>query len=347
MSTLRLLGSTREKVCSVNISRKTFLAGSSAFAALGALSGCEKKAPEATSITFCLDYTPNTNHLGLYVAKKLGYYAEAGVDVSFVQPPDGGADAMVANGQAQFGISFQDWMASYLGSDSPLPVTAVAAIIQHNTSGIMSPLAKHITQPRDMDNTRYGTLDVKTEQAIIRELVNDDGGDFNTIQLVSANTTDEVSGLQADLFDSVWVFAGWALQNAHVQDYPVNYFSIAEQNSAFDYYTPVIIANNSYLENSPELARAFLQATKRGYTYARDHDEEAAKLLLEEVPELDSELVYTSARYLAPRFQGDARAWGVFDKERWNTFYTWMNAHNLTEKPIPLSTAFTNEYLDD
>ena len=46
---------------------------------------------ELTKVTFCLDWTPNTNHTGIYAAKALGYYEDAGLDVEIVQPPENGA----------------------------------------------------------------------------------------------------------------------------------------------------------------------------------------------------------------------------------------------------------------
>ena len=89
---------------------------------------------ETEKITFVLDWTPNTNHTGLYVAESLGYFEDQGLEVEIVQPPEGGADALVASGRAQFGVSFQDSMAPGVAGDNALPTTAVAALIQHNTS---------------------------------------------------------------------------------------------------------------------------------------------------------------------------------------------------------------------
>lgn len=73
-----------------------------------------------TKVTFCLDWTPNTNHTGIYAAKALGYYEDAGLDVEIVQPPENGAATMCASGQAQFAIEAQDTMAAALDSDDPL-----------------------------------------------------------------------------------------------------------------------------------------------------------------------------------------------------------------------------------
>ena len=122
--------------------KKRVLAMLLAVAAVCSLTACgnsERKKDqgekELTKITFVLDWTPNTNHTGLYVAEEKGYFEDAGLDVEIVQPPEDGASALVASGKAQFGIDFQDSIAPAFASDSPLPVTAVATLIQHNTSG--------------------------------------------------------------------------------------------------------------------------------------------------------------------------------------------------------------------
>ena len=101
------------------------------------------------TITFVLDWTPNTNHTGIYVADKLGYFKEAGIQIDIQQPPEDGATALVATGKAQFGVDFQDYLAPAYVSD--LPVTAVAALIQHNTSGIISLKEKGIQSPKDLE----------------------------------------------------------------------------------------------------------------------------------------------------------------------------------------------------
>lgn len=93
----------------------------------------EKKSKKLEEITFVLDWTPNTNHTGLYVAQKLGYFKDAGLKVKIVQPPEDGVYSLVASGKAQFGVGFQDTMASALVGDDAMPIEAVATILQHNT----------------------------------------------------------------------------------------------------------------------------------------------------------------------------------------------------------------------
>lgn len=305
-----------------------------------------KPSSNSEQITVALDYTPNTNHTGMYVAKELGYYKEAGLDVNIVQPAEDGADAMVATGTAQFGVGYQDVMANYLGSQKPLPVSAIAAILQHNTSGIMSSASADILRPRDMEYTVYATWNIPVEQAIVRTVVEDDGGNFDKVQLVPYATTDEIQSLKTGDFQCVWVYEGWAGQNAKIQNFDNNYFAFKDINPVFDYYTPVIISSDEYLAAHPDEARKFLDATRRGYEYAASHPKEAAEILIKAVPELDPSLVIASQEYLSGIYVDENGEWGRIDPVRWNRFYDWMNTHKLTEVPLQdnsgLDTSFMN-----
>ena len=301
---------------------------------------------DATKLTFVLDYTPNTNPTGIYVAIAKGYYAEEGLDVEVVQPPEDGADALVGTGKAQLGMSYQDVMANYLGSDDPLPVTAIAATIQHNTSGIMSRQGDGITRPKGMEGKRYATWDQDVEKAIVKSVVETDGGDFSKVQLIPAGTSDEVSGLKANEFDCIWVYEAWAVQNAKVQGFAYDYFAFRDIDSAFDYYTPVVIANNDFLKDNPDQAKAFLRATKKGFEFAEQNADEAAQILVDAAPEVDPELAKTSQEFLADQYTADASSWGVIDGERWAKFYTWMNDNQLTPVALDTNGGFSMDYLE-
>ena len=300
----------------------------------------------AKKITFVLDWTPNTNHTGIYAAQELGYFEEAGLEVEIVQPPDDGAEAMVGSGQAQFGVSFQDTMTPMLaGGEKTIPITAVAAVIQHNTSGIMSAKETGITSPKEMEGKTYATWDLPIEQAIIKQCMENEGADFSKLELIPEYVDDEVAALKAGKIQSIWVYYAWAGINAQVKDFPINYFAFRDIDEAFDYYSPVIIANDDFLAEDPDTAKAFLAAVARGYEYAIENPDEAADLLVKANPELDADLVKASQEYLAKEYQSDASQWGVIDAARWNRFYNWLNENKLVEKEIPENTGFTNDYL--
>lgn len=340
--------------------KKYWIAAAVAVLAAGVLAGCgsadggasgkansagARRGEDLKEVTFVLDWTPNTNHTGLYVAQAQGFFAEEGLDVTIVQPPEDGAVVLVASGKAEFGMSFQDSLAPAVAGESAMPVTAVAGVIQHNTSGIVSRKGEGMDKPRGMEGKSYATWDLPVEKAMVKDVVEGDGGDFEKVKLVPSTVTDEVSALKSKSVDAIWIFYAWAGVKMELTGLETDYFAFADLNPVFDYYTPVIIANNGFLEKDPETAKAFLRAVSRGYEYAIENPEKAAEILCAAAPELDPQLVIASQKYLADQYQADAERWGYIDPARWNAFYGWLNDHGLSEAPIPENAGFSNDYL--
>lgn len=319
------------------------------------LTACgQKEAPTAgesgtdtEKISFVLDWTPNTNHTGLYVALANGYFAQRGLDVEVVQPPEDGAEVLVASGKAQFGVSFQDYLAPALMEGVEMPVTAVAAVIQHNTSGIISRAGEGMDAPSGLEGHKYATWDLPVEKATIAQVMAADGGDFSKVELIPSTVTDEVSALRSGSVDAIWVYYAWAGIACEVAGLETDYFAFADIDPVFDYYSPVIIANNAFLAEKPEVARDFMAALAEGYQYAMEHPVPAADILMEAAPELksNSELVYQSQGYLSVAYQADAARWGEIDPERWSRFFVWLNDNNLLEGELDPACGFTNDYL--
>lgn len=301
---------------------------------------------EDKKITICLDYVPNTNHTGIFVAEEKGYFKDLGLDVEIIQPPDDGAPLLVASGGAQIGIDFQDLMAAPLSQEEPLPITAVAAIIQHNTSGIVSLKGNGMDRPKGMEGKTYATWDSPIEKAIIKEVVEKDGGDYDKINMVPYTITDTYAGLESGI-DAVWIYYGWDGIFAEVNGIDIDYFDFASIEPDLDCYTPVFIANNDFLKKEPETAKAVLKALKQGYEFSIENPEEAADILLKKVPELDKNLVVESQKWLGKKYSEDAPYWGYIDQKRWDRFYDWLFEKGLIEKEIPNGFGFTNDFLTE
>ena len=307
----------------------------------------EKKSNESPSkkISIVLDWTPNTNHTGLFVAKELGYFKEEGLEnVEIVQPPEGSTTALIGAGGAQFGISFQDTLAKSFSSDNPVPVTAVAAIISHNTSGIISVKDKGIDSPKKLEGHKYATWDDEIEKAILKKIITDDGGDFKKVKMIPNTVTDVVTALKTDI-DAVWVYYAWDGIATELAGLQTNFLNFADYGKELDYYSPVIIANNDYLKKNPEEAKKVLKAIKKGYEYSIKNPKEAVKILVKNAPELKLELVTASQEWLASKYTSYATEWGVIDQKRWDLFYEWLFKNGLIKKEIPKGYGFSNDYL--
>lgn len=305
---------------------------------------------EVTDITVCLDWTPNTNHTGLYVALKNGYYKDAGLNVTIVQPPENGAAEVCASGQVQFAVSAQDTLAPAFTSETPMDVTAVAALVQHNTSGILSSKGQGMDRPSGMTGKTYLTWDSPVELATLESVVNADGGDWSKVNIIPNTVTDEAQDVKQNPDHAIWVMYAWGGINAKVNHIDTDFFFFKDINENFDFYTPVLIANNDFLNTNPDAAKAFLKATRQGYEFAVENPEEAAQILIEsdDTNSLagSETLVAESQKWIADQYIADAPQWGYIDPARWNAFYEWLNEKQLVEKQLPSDTGFSNDYLE-
>ncbi|MBQ7101750.1 MAG: ABC transporter substrate-binding protein, partial [Clostridia bacterium] len=199
-----------------------------AVATVFCLSACGKT--ENSKITIVLDWTPNTNHTGIFVAEANGYFEQAGLDVEIVQSAESSAETLVATGKAQFGVSFQDTIAPAFVGEDAIPVTAVAAVIQHNTSGIISRKGEGMDTPKGLEGKKYATWDLDVEKETIRDVMKADGGDFDLVELIPSTVTDEVSALKSGSVDAIWIFYGWAGVACQTAGLATDYFEFADIN---------------------------------------------------------------------------------------------------------------------
>ncbi len=295
-------------------------------------------------IKVLLDWVPNTNHTGVYAAKELGYYRQDGLEAEIIQPAESDSAALVAAGKAEFGFSYQEQVTYARTADNPLPIKAVAAVIQHNTSGFAAPAAQKIKTPRDFEGKVYGGWGAPMEETMLRALMKKYGADFKKVRMVNIGSADFFASVQKDV-DFSWIFYGWDGVAAELQGFPINFIRLRDLEPGLDYYTPVLIASEATLEKRPELVKRFLRATARGYRYAIDHSEPAAKILLKHAPEIDPALAVASQKYLSREYIDDAKRWGEMKLATWIGYAGWMSENGLLSRKLNAKEAFTNEFL--
>lgn len=300
---------------------------------------------EPRAVTFMLDWTPNTNHAGVYAALAQGWYEDAGLAVEIIEPGAGGVEQAVAAGAAHFGVSVQENVIP--AREQGVPVVSVAAIIASNTSSLVALGSEGIARPRDLAGKTYGGWGGPLETALVSRLVECDGGDPETVEYAIIGNVDYLVGMERNHYDFVWIFDGWdGIRYTRVLGEDVVTIPFIDYTECIpDWYTPVIIAGEDLIADDPDLVRDFMEATARGYRFAMENPAEAADILLEAAPELDGALVRASADYLATRYAADAGDWGRQTLEVWTRFEAFLREAGLTEAPIDAEAAFTNEFL--
>lgn len=293
-------------------------------------------------VTVVLDWTPNTNHTGLYVAKTKGYFAEQGLDVNIILPGDAGSIQTVASGNAHFGVTYQEELTQARVQN--VPALSIAAIIQHNTSGFASPVAKNITSPKDFEGKVYGGWGSPVEAAVIESVMQLEGANASKVDFVNIGDVDFFTAVQRDI-DFAWAFYAWTGIEAELRDFPLNMIYVKDLASQLDYYTPILITSEKLAKEDPELVKAFMRAVTQGYEFAIANPAEAAEILITAEPDLDPRLVRASQAWLADKYQDDAPRWGEQKLEVWSGYTEWMFQEGLLEKNVDVTQAFTNDFL--
>jgi ABC-type nitrate/sulfonate/bicarbonate transport system substrate-binding protein len=311
--------------------------------------GSKKETENATGkkqplkkVSVVLDWTPNTNHTGLYVAKEKGFFKKEGLDVDIIMPGETGADQLVASGKAQFGVGYQEAITQ--ARIQGVPLVSIAAVIQHNTSGFASPVGKKIQSPKDFEGKIYGGWGSPVEKSVITSLMKKENADTNKVKIVNMGDTDFFTAVKRDI-DFAWIYYGWTGVEAELRNEKINMVYLTDYSDKLDYYTPVLETNEKMIEANPETVKAFVNATAKGYEFAIKNPDQAADILIKAAPDLDPKLVKKSQEWLSPKYQDDAKEWGIQKQEIWENYAQWMYENKLLDKKLDAKKAFTNEFL--
>lgn len=309
----------------------------------GAAFAEETEAEELKKVTVILDYVPNTNHTGMYVALDNGYYAEEGLDVEIIEPTDGATATLVAQQKGTFGVSYQEDVTIALTSQDPLPIKAVATLIQHNTSGFVSLADSGIESPADFEDKTYAGWGGPGESAVLEACMTQAGADFSKLSMVISDGTGfEALGKSCDV---MWFFEGWDCINAEMNGCALNYMELRQLDERLDYYTPILITSDAVIESDPEMVSAFLRATAKGYQDVIADPEGSAEILYAHAPDYDLEMLKKSQVYLADKYMEDTDTWGLMKDEVWDNYSAFLQEYGVIDQALPAADCYTNEFL--
>lgn len=275
-------------------------------------------------VTVALDWVPNVNHIGLYVAQQQGWYRQAGLEVRLLPYASTSPTTLVASGRADIGISGAEGVTSAVAAGEP--VVSVAAIWATNTASFAVLEKSGITRPRQLDGKTYAAFGAPYETPIIQTMIRADGGQGSFKSPVL-----NVFGLDAVLAgraDFMWIFDGVEGVEAARKGLKLRSFSLSRFGVP-DYYTPVFVANSKTLTQNAARLRPFMAATARGYDYARQHPREAAALMLRAVPKStfpDPGVLSDGLNYFVRRgaFAAPGKPWGEQTLKMWTDYPAFL-----------------------
>ncbi len=296
-------------------------------------------------VSVMLDWVPNTNHTGLYVAQERGYFTEQGLNVEILPLAEGSSvEQIVGNGKVQFGISSSEPLAK--ARSEGIPIVSIAPIIQHDTSGFASLKKASIARPKDFEGKKYGSFGSPTDKALIGKVMQMDGGDVSKVEFVEIGDSDFLTLAAKGQVDFAWVFEGWEVIDGRLRGLELNYLPLTNYKQAIpDYYTPVFITNEEMTQKNGDVVKKFLAATSKGYNDAIADPKGTGDILAKATPETNKDLIQQSQAYLARQYTADAPKWGDQKPTVWQAFGAFMTDQKLLAKPFDPTKAFTTAFL--
>ncbi len=264
-----------------------------------------------------LDWTPNTNHLGIYVALANGWYRDAGIDLKILPYGDTNPDTVVANGQADVGVSFPPNV--IFSRAAGLKLTSIASVLQSNPTELTVLADSDIQSPKDFDGKTYAGFGLPYEEPQIKTVIQADGGkgDFKVATL-NSYAYEALYNHEADFTE---MFMTWEGIEADLRGIKVRGFKYSDYGVP-DFPGVVLVARSDVVDKgSPKLTK-FLEVTRRGYAFAAEHPDEAAQIMMDYLPDAfpEPELVTRSAEALTDYFVKGDTPWGVQNGDDWKAY---------------------------
>ncbi|WP_296312643.1 ABC transporter substrate-binding protein [Winogradskyella sp. UBA3174] len=300
------------------------------------------------TLRIALDWTPNINHIGIFIAKELGYYQEKGIEIEILNPLEDNYKITPGKklelGLTDFTIAPFETVISLNNKKNIVDAIAVFAILQEDISSIASLKSSNLDSPKLLDGKTYASYKARYEDHIVKEMVKNDGGTGN-MEIVYPDKLGIWNTLLEGKADATWIFDNWEGVEAKTKHIELNKFSMSEFGIPYC-YSPVIIARNTLIISNKNDYSNFIKATQKGYLYAAENKSRAITILKGYLTDYDKANIDISQSIdlTAPYFGNDQEC-GFMKPERINIFLKWLVEHNLENKKIIEQNLFTNDLL--
>lgn len=296
-------------------------------------------------LKIALDWTPNTNHTGLFVASVMGFYEECGLNLEIISPANDDYSVTPAKKlerhEVDFAVVPTESLFSLLLKENKADVKGIYAILQEDTSAIVTLKSSGITRPKELDGKIYASFKARYEDKIVQQMVINDGGRGEFI-IEYPEKLGIWETILAQKSDASWIFKAWEGIEAQMQDIELNEFSLKDYGIPYG-YSPLIIAKSLDIETKNIVFKNFVSATKKGYLYAQNNPEKAVEILSKYVPQrdLDNIDLLKSQHYLS-QYYGNENTIGRMEATVFQTFIDWLFERDILEERLEASEIFIN-----
>tara|TARA_B100000989_G_scaffold257393_1_gene206919 strand:+ start:3050 stop:3955 length:906 start_codon:yes stop_codon:yes gene_type:complete len=291
-------------------------------------------------IKLALDWTPNINHIGFFVAKEKGYFKEKGIDLKIISPDIDNYKETPAKkielGNADFGLCPTETLISFRTKENKFNLLAVLTIYQKDISAIVVNNNSKIYRPKDLDNKTYASYGARYEDLIIKKLIKNDGGNGN-INIHYPKRLGVWETVLKEKFDSTWIFLNWE----GIQRTDLNFFKLENYKIPYS-YSPLLVTSELFLKNTDrKIISEFIDITKKGYIYSINNIEDSSNILKKYVPKDEKVDIKKSLEFSVPYF-GDISKFGVIKPSVLTKFIMWLNKNQIEKLKIDANDLIYN-----
>lgn len=300
-------------------------------------------------LRLALDWTPNTNHTGFFVARDKGYYKEVGIDLDIQSPLDDNYSTTPAKklelGKTDIAIAPTESLISYRTKSEPFQMRAIAALLQEDASAIATLKSSGINRPKNLDGKSYASYGARYEDEIVRQMIRNDGGK-GELELHYPDKLGIWNTLVEGTFDATWIFIAWEGVEAETRGINLTTFTLGDYDIPYG-YSPVLCTSEEQVNTNTDSLVNFLKATKRGFEFAISNPEKAADILKPELTDHDRKHInLVKSQNRINKFYVKDGTWGMMDIHVFDTFVGWLKAKNLVPESLEADLLYTNKIVD-
>ena len=305
---------------------------------------CSSEPETVDAVNLALDWYPNANHLGLYIAQREGYFEDERLNVTMYTPSDPSTVLQtVAAGSDHFGMNYQ--LDVLLARNKDVPVVSILGVVQHPLNSVMTLKTSGLERPSQLKGKKVGYPGIPTNEPLLDTMLKHDGlNGLEDVEMVNIGWNISESLISGKV-DAV-IGAYWTHESIHMENigHPVNVMRIEEWGVP-DHYELVLVTSEDYLENNSDVAERLVRAVKRGFEKAIEDPQAGVDTLVAENPdEIDEKIDRPGADLLQPMWQlPGGGGFGTQETDRWNSFVQWMKDNGMIEPSLDASAAYRND----
>ena len=299
-------------------------------------------------MNLALDWTPNINHLGFFVAKELKFYEEQGIRLNIHNPAEDNY-AMTPGKKLEldivdFAIAPFETVISLNNKNNKVNAVAVFAILQEDLSSVVTLKSSNLDSLNKLDNTIYASYKARYEDHIVKQLVIKGGGK-GEIQLIYPEKLGIWNTLLNGEADSTWIFNNWEGVEAESKKIQLNKFRMKDFGIPYA-YSPILLTKKENISCKRESYTNFVNATRRGFLFSKENPSIALSILKEYITEYDKANIDLMKSFeMTEKYFGNEDNCGFMLSDRINTFIKWLVESGLENKSVLDQNLFTNELI--